>query len=61
MKKAEQNRQILARAGIVLLACLVAVTGVVYDLMGRSVQRVEAQAQYTAEAATRRVEAQIAK
>ena len=61
MKKAEQNRQILARAGIVLLACLVAVTGVVYYLMGRSVQRVEAQAQYTAEAATRRVEAQIDK
>lgn len=61
MKHKNVNRHILVRAGMVLLVCLLLMSGTVYHLVRFGVQKEEAQAQYTAEAATRRVEAQINK
>ena len=61
MKNKKINRNILVKAGLVLVACLFIMSGAVYHLMKFSVQKETAQAQYTAEAATRRVEAQLNK
>ena len=61
MKIRKMNRDILKKAGIVLCICLLLMSGAVYYVVQFSVQEEKDRAQYTAEAATRRVEAQINK
>ena len=61
MKMERTNRKILVRTLLVLLVCLLAISTAVYQLMRFSAQKEESQARYVAEAATRRVEAQISR
>ena len=61
MKMERTNRKILVRTLLVLLVCLLAISTAVYHLMRFSAQKEESQARYVAEAATRRVEAQISR
>lgn len=61
MKNRKMNRDILVKAGIVLGICILLMSGAVYYIVQFSVQEEKDRAQYTAEAATRRVEAQINK
>ena len=61
MKKQKTNKRILIRTVIVFAVCLLAISGIVGAVIRSGVEREKNRAQYTAEAATRRVEAQIRK
>ena len=61
MKKQRMNREILIRTMAVFVVCLLIASGAAYYISRFGEQREKAQAQYTAEAAIRRVEAQINK
>lgn len=61
MKRRKTNRGFLARAVMVFIACMLIFSGTAYHFMQLGIQREKARAQYTAKAATRRVEAQIKK
>ena len=61
MKYQRTNRRILGRTVCVFTVCLLIVSAVVYYIVQNGVQKEKDRARYTAEAATRRVGAQINK
>ncbi|MGN0325668.1 MAG: CHASE domain-containing protein, partial [Lachnospiraceae bacterium] len=61
MKKQKTNKRILIRTVIVFAVCLLTISGIVGAIMRSGVEREKNRAQYTAEAATRRVGTQIKK